>query len=165
MRCGPGVLQVERQHQIAVESTERPPFIGTKRGDFVMIPDSPALKRHLSNHPCSRIYFFRVRVSWIFLRRCNKKITKRRICKKTSEIWNPERTWGNFSSLVPHATEIKPFPCETLSDFLLNAGWKKGNLCVLVHQYMHLEISDSCVTYKAKCNMTWCTVLTNFHHN
>ena len=33
MRCGPGVLQVERQHQIAVESTERPPFIGTKRGD------------------------------------------------------------------------------------------------------------------------------------
>ena len=64
----------------------------------VMIPDSPALKSHLSNHPCSRIYFFRVRVSWIFLRRCNKKITKRRICKKTSEIWNHVREFQQSCS-------------------------------------------------------------------
>ena len=101
----------------------------------------------------------------IFLRGCNKK----HICKKkTSEIFETlkehggisavlflMRLWSSHSDVQTHArlTRITIHVCETLSDFLLNAGWKKGNLCVLVHQYMHLEISDSSVTYKA--NATW----------
>lgn len=69
----------------------------------VMIPDSPALKSHLSNHPCSRIYiyFFRVRVSWIFLRRCNKKITKRRICKKNKRNLKPREGISAVLFLMP----------------------------------------------------------------